>query len=58
LQEIADYGHRILHLNTTEAEDEHCWRELTDYLPLRHDEIEREMAQIEATLQRVGLRER
>lgn len=57
LQEIADYGHRILHLNTTEAEDEHCWRELTDYLPLRHDEIEREMAQIEATLQRVGLRE-
>lgn len=36
LQEIADYGYRLLVENNGEEDDEHSWKELQPYLPIPH----------------------
>ncbi|WP_078433720.1 phosphotransferase enzyme family protein [Metabacillus halosaccharovorans] len=36
LQEIADYGYRLLVENNGVEEDEHSWKELQPYLPIPH----------------------
>ncbi|MBU7592777.1 phosphotransferase enzyme family protein [Metabacillus halosaccharovorans] len=36
LQEIADYGYRLLVENNGVEEDEHSWKELRPYLPIPH----------------------
>lgn len=50
VQEIADYSSRILFWNTEEAENEHAWKELTDYLPVRHHDIQVSMDNVRTAL--------
>ncbi|MCM3439234.1 phosphotransferase [Metabacillus halosaccharovorans] len=40
LQEIADYGYRLLVENNGVEEDEHSWKELQPYLPIPHLSIQ------------------
>jgi spectinomycin phosphotransferase len=44
LQEIADWGWRLLHLGADDQDRVHAWRELTQYLPVRNQRTA-EMAQ-------------
>jgi thiamine kinase-like enzyme len=53
MQEIADYSTRILLQNMGPQEDEHAWKELQDYLPIRHHDIEREVQELQTTVQRI-----
>lgn len=50
VQEIADYSTRILFRNTEETENEHAWRELTDYLPIRHHDTQTSVTKIRSAL--------
>lgn len=46
LQEIANYSIRLLSDRTPPEEAAHAWRQLNRYLPLRHDEIARELERV------------
>ncbi|MGM7722303.1 phosphotransferase [Metabacillus sp. Hm71] len=46
LQEIADYGSRILLLNNSEEDMKESWKELQPYLPISHQLIQSRVAEI------------
>ncbi|WP_026562707.1 phosphotransferase [Bacillus sp. J37] len=50
LQEIADYGYRLLVENNGVEEDEHSWKELQPYLPIPHLSIQDRMNNIVTSL--------
>jgi spectinomycin phosphotransferase len=53
LQEIADYGSRILMELSSVEEVEHAWAELQPYLPIPHAGIAERISEVEATIRRV-----
>jgi hypothetical protein len=53
MQEIADYTTRLLVQNLDGVEQEHAWRALRDYLPVRHEAIAEEVRKLEGILSRV-----
>jgi aminoglycoside phosphotransferase (APT) family kinase protein len=53
MQEIADYGTRILFQQGETVEEEHAWAELQPYLPIRHSEIARGVQAVQAVLDHV-----
>lgn len=53
LQEIADYGSRILLKNVEGEELEHAWEELVQYVPIRRDGIRASVRNVRSIIQRV-----
>jgi hypothetical protein len=49
VQEIADFGARILCQDVTEAEASHAWDELQPYVPVPHQEIAQSVTRIRKT---------
>lgn len=48
LQEVADWGSRLLAGGLSQAEERRSWNEFAMYLPLRHEEIERRVKEMVA----------
>ena len=53
LQEIGDYGARILFGRALDEELGHYWREFQQYVPIRHDEVSRGMHAVREVLRRL-----
>ena len=53
MQEIADYSTRLLFDDLGSAEDEYAWKELQNYLPIRHDPLAEGLEQIRQVIHEV-----
>jgi hypothetical protein len=49
VQEIADFGARILFQDVTETEATHAWEELQPYVPVPHRDIAQSIARLRGT---------